>query len=166
MSKLFPITATVIAAMGVMNLARIDRTNLNVDSAQGIEAYSVLPEKVTAILGRACRNCHSERTEWPWYSAVAPFQWLMTADVYAARAHMNLSTWGRYTPEERTGRLIAICEMVAGNKMPPWYYRPMNYPSAWLSDVDKAAVCDWVKAEVQKSALTQDFNSENGEREE
>jgi hypothetical protein len=81
----------------------------------------------------------------------------MAADVYAARSHMNFSTWGRYTPEERTERLIGICEVVAGNRMPPWYYKPAHYPSAWILENEKKAVCDWAKAEVQRSLLTQNL---------
>ena len=78
---------------------------------------------------------------------------------------MNLSAWGRYTPEEQTERLIGICENVAGNKMPPWYYKPAHYPS-WLSEGDKKAVCDWTKSEVQRSTLTQNLASGKKEMEE
>ncbi|HJZ99086.1 MAG TPA: heme-binding domain-containing protein [Candidatus Solibacter sp.] len=164
MRKLYSITLAVVAATGLMNLARVDRTNPPVDPAQGIEAHTRMPANVAGIFRRACQDCHSERTDWPWYSAVAPFHWLMTADVYGARSHMNLSAWGRYTAEEQTGRLIGICEMVAGDKMPLWYYKPAHYPSAWLSASDKKAVCDWTKSEVQRSTLTQNLSSEEGDR--
>ena len=153
MRKLYSITLAVVVATGLMSLARIDRTNPPADPAQAIEAHTQMPANVTGIFRRACQDCHSERTVWPWYSAVAPFHWLMAADVYAARQHMNLSAWGRYTPEERTERLIGICEMVAAGRMPLWYYKPAHYPSAWLSEGDKRAVCDWAKAEVLRSAV-------------
>jgi len=159
MRRTYSIAAAAVAAIGIMNLPRVDRTNPPVDPQQGIEAYTRMPANVAAIFRRACQDCHSARTDWPWYSAVAPFHWLMTADVYAARDHMNLSAWSRYTPEEQTDRLIGICEMVAGGKMPLWYYKPAHYPSAWLSDGDKKAVCDWAKGEVQRSALTQSLTS-------
>jgi hypothetical protein len=48
--------------------------------------------------------------------------------------------------------LISICEMVASNRMPLWYYKPLHYPDAWLSGADRRAVCDWVKTQVQLSA--------------
>ena len=155
MRTLYSITLAVVAAMALMNLVRIDRANPTENPAQAIEAQTQMPSNVATIFRRACNACHSERTDWPWYSAVAPFHWLMSADVYAARNHMNLSAWGRYTPEERTDRLIGICENVAANKMPVWYYKPAHYPSAWLSESDKKAVCDWAKAEVLRSTLTQ-----------
>ena len=164
MRMLYSSTLAVIGAMCLMNLARVDRTNPAADPAQAIEAHTRMPANVAAVFRRACQDCHSERTEWPWYSAVAPFHWLMAADVYAARNHMNLSAWGRYTPEEQMERLIGICEKVADDKMPLWYYKPAHYPSAWLSDSEKKAVCDWTKAEVQRSALTQNVTSEKGDR--
>lgn len=163
MRKTYLLLAAVVAAAGLMNLARIDRTNPPEDPAETIWSQTRVPANVSAILGRACQNCHSDRTEWPWYSAVAPGHWLTTADVYAARQHLNLSTWGRYNEERRTGSLIAICEMVASGKMPLWYYKPAHYPSAWLSESDKKAVCDWSKAEVQRLTLAQNQGSEEKE---
>jgi hypothetical protein len=163
MQKRYLMTAVLVAAIGLMNLARVDRTNPREDRAETIEWQTQTPANVAAIFRRACQNCHSERTEWPWYSAVAPFHWLMTADVYAAREHMNLSTWGRYNEEQRTAALIGICEMAASSKMPPWYYQLAHSPSARLSDGDKKAVCDWVKTEVQRSAFAQTLNSGKGD---
>jgi len=163
MQKLYSIALALIGAVGLMNLARIDRTNPAVDPAQAIEAHTRVPSNVAGIFRRACQDCHSDRTEWPWYSAVAPFHWLMSADVYAARSHMNLSAWGRYTPEERTNRLIGICEMVVGNNMPLWYYKPAHYPSAWLSEGDKKAVCEWAKEEAVRLQVTQNLSSEKGD---
>ena len=163
MRKLYSVAAAVAAAIGLMNLATVDRTNPPESPAETIESQTRMPADVAAIFRRACRNCHSTRTEWPWYSAVAPFGWLMTADVYAAREHLNLSTWGHYNEEERTGSLIGICEMVASNQMPLWYYKPAHYPSAWLAESDKKAVCDWAKAEVRHSAAAQTLSSRRRE---
>lgn len=160
MRKFYSLVAAVAAAIVLMNLPRIDRTNPPEDPAETLASQTRITANVDAIFRRACENCHSERTARPWYSAVAPFHWLMTADVYAARQHLNMSTWGRYDEEERTGALIAICEVVASNKMPLWYYKLAHYPSAWLSEGDKKAVCDWSKAEVQRSPLTPNPRSE------
>ncbi len=139
--------AGLVAAIALMNAARIERRNTPVDDTSTIEAHTRMPQNVAAILGRACADCHTERTNWPWYSKVAPFQWMIAADVYGGRAHLNLSTWSRYKVEERSERLAGICEMVAGDRMPLWHYT-LAHPAARLSDSDKKAVCDWVKSEV------------------
>ena len=141
-----------VVVLGLMNVVTVDRVNLPVKPAESIESQTQMPQNVAAIFHRACQDCHTELTHWPWYSNIAPLMWLQAADVYGARDHMNLSTWGRYTEEQRTERLIAICRMVAGNKMPLWYYKLLHYPDAWLSEADKKAVCDWAKTEVLHSA--------------
>lgn len=148
MQKPILIVAVVVIGLGLMNVARVDRMNITVKPADSIEAQTQMPKNVAAIFHRACRDCHTESTHWPWYTNIAPFQWLITADVYAARDHMNMSMWARYTEQERTDRSIAICEMVAGNKMPLWYYKSLHYPSASLSDADKKDICDWAKAQA------------------
>ena len=49
------------------------------------------------IVERACQNCHSERTHWPWYSHIPPASWLLHRDVAHARDRFNLSRWEGYT---------------------------------------------------------------------
>src|SRR5215813_10235483 len=56
---------------------------------------------VANILGRACINCHSERTSWPWYSQLAPASWLIESDVKRARERLNLSHWDNLDPAEQ-----------------------------------------------------------------
>jgi hypothetical protein len=151
MAKLGLVVVVLIVVLALASLAKVDRRNMPVNPAESIEAQTQMPQSVAAIFHRACRDCHTELTNWPWYSNIAPFHWLMAADVYGAREHMNLSTWGRYTSEQQNERLIAICEMVAGDKMPLWYYKPLHYPDAWLSESNKKAVCDWAKSQVMSN---------------
>src|ERR1700758_1308613 len=56
---------------------------------------------VLQIFEKSCQNCHSEKTEWPWYSYVAPMSWMIEKDVHRGRSHMNLSRWNGYNPQEQ-----------------------------------------------------------------
>lgn len=49
--------------------------------------------RAEAIARRSCYDCHSNETEWPAYSYVAPMSWLVRKDVEDGRAAMNLSEW-------------------------------------------------------------------------
>jgi hypothetical protein len=40
---------------------------------------------------RACFDCHSNETVWPWYSNIAPASWLIYRDVAEGREHFNFS---------------------------------------------------------------------------
>ena len=48
-----------------------------------------------ALVKRACYDCHSNETKWPWYSNVAPVSWLVQNDVNEGREHVNLTEWDR-----------------------------------------------------------------------
>ena len=138
--------ALSLAGLAAMQFARVDRRNFRVDETDTIEARMPVPAPVSAILHRACRDCHTDQTVWPWYSAVAPAHWLMTADVNTGREHMNLSRWGRYRLGEQVARLNGICDMVRSGKMPLWYYRPLH-PSVSLSANDVAQLCAWTDSQ-------------------
>lgn len=97
---------------------------------------------VSATLRRACYDCHSHETTWPWYSYVAPVSWLVARDVHEGRRHMDFSTWGDYPPALKTKKLAGISTMVQQGEMPPWYYLPMHQ-NAKLSDDDVAEIAMW-----------------------
>jgi mono/diheme cytochrome c family protein len=80
---------------------------------------------------RACKDCHSNQTEWPWYSFVSPASWLVQRDVEEGRSHFNVSEWGR---AENHGDEAA--KLVRGGEMPPWFYLPAH-PEARLSDRER-----------------------------
>ena len=83
---------------------------------------------------RACYNCHSNETRWPWYSNVAPVSWLTQRDINGGRRHLNFSESNK--PQRHTGDVIK--EIKSGD-MPPWFYLPMH-PEAKLTDAEKSAL--------------------------
>ena len=52
-----------------------------------------------ALARQACFDCHSNETEWPAYSRMAPVSWLIQRDVAKGRAVLNFSEWQR--PQEK-----------------------------------------------------------------
>jgi len=99
-----------------------------------------------AIFERACQNCHSQRTVWPWYSHVAPASWLLARDVQQARAHMNLSQWPDYSAEERLQLLSEIGSAARNGKMPVQRYVWLH-PEARLTDAERQQIYRWSRAE-------------------
>jgi hypothetical protein len=87
-----------------------------------------------AIAQKACFDCHSNQTVWPWYSNVAPISWLLYHDVQEGRSHMNFSDWGRMGLSASK-----IESMIQSGEMPPIQYKLMH-PSAKLSDAEKQAL--------------------------
>jgi len=99
-----------------------------------------------AIVQRACQNCHSEKTVWPWYSRVAPASWLLERDVQQARMHMNLSRWQDYSPDERLGLLSEIGSAVRNREMPVQRYL-LLHSEARLTDAERQQIYRWTRSE-------------------
>jgi mono/diheme cytochrome c family protein len=89
-----------------------------------------------ALFRRACFDCHSNETAWPWYSHVAPVSWLLQNDVDGGRGHLNFTEWDR--PQRHATDVTA---QVQQGDMPPWFYLPMH-PAAKLSGAEKHALMD------------------------
>lgn len=87
-----------------------------------------------ALVVRACFDCHSNLTTWPWYSNVAPVSWLVLNDVVNGRRQLNFTDWGH--SDSGVGD---AAEAVRGGAMPPWYY-VLLHPGAKLSPAEKAAL--------------------------
>jgi len=104
---------------------------------------------VIQIVERSCQNCHSEKTEWPWYSYVAPMSWLIEKDVHEGRSHMNLSHWNEYDTAKQGEILASLSAVVRSRQMPlPRYLR--LHPNAQLSDAEIDLIYQWTRAERKR----------------
>ena len=101
---------------------------------------------VRAILERSCQNCHSERTEWPWYSYIAPASWRVEGDVAQARDHMNLSHWDEYTKENKDEILAQVSVVARSGEMPPARYTTIH-TNAKLSAEEREQNYQWARTE-------------------
>lgn len=116
------------------------------DSALPLVEGAALTPDTQRILDRACVNCHSERTRWPWYGYVAPASWLLERDVAKARQHMNLSRWNAYPVARRRELLAQMGVMTRGHLMPPPRYL-LLHKEAKLSAAEIDVLYQWERAE-------------------
>ena len=95
-----------------------------------------------ALAQRACFDCHSNETTWPWYSNIAPVSWLVQHDVEEGRQEVNFSDWGRGREGERPGELA---ESLNEGEMPmPMFL--VTHPDARLTAAEKAALIQGLRA--------------------
>ncbi|MBY0488590.1 MAG: heme-binding domain-containing protein [Gemmatimonadaceae bacterium] len=104
------------------------------------------PPAVREILRRACYDCHSNETSWPWYSRVAPVSWWVLDHVKEGRGEFNASEWNRMSDARKLRLPRRLWREVSGGEMPPWYYTPMH-PAAKLTAGDTAVLHAWYQAQ-------------------
>lgn len=113
----------------------------------------VAPPAVESVLRRACADCHSNQTRWPWYSGLAPLSWLVAHDVSEGRRRLNFSDWSAYAddPETEVHKLDEIAQAVARGDMAPWYYR-LLHREAHLDPADRDLLLAWVRSQSHLAA--------------
>ena len=130
----------------VIQFIRPARTNPPIDPSRTLEAAVTVPPQEAKILSRACADCHSNQTLWPWYSNVAPVSWFVIDHVNQGRRHMNFSAWlrpGIDDPAQYTRQKFrSACNRVKTGNMPLLSYL-LLHPSARLSPADVDAICGW-----------------------
>ena len=140
MKKLAVVAGSVlVVGFLAIQLVPVNRHNPPVESEVPASA------EVRSVLRRACYDCHSNETRWPWYSRIAPFSWLVAHDVSEGREELNFSTWNRLSTRKQIEALHESWEEVEEGDMPPWFYLP-PHPDARLSARDLAALRDWSRS--------------------
>ncbi|MGH9313488.1 MAG: heme-binding domain-containing protein [Vicinamibacterales bacterium] len=129
----------VVALVGAQAI-RPERTNPPVAEARTIKRQMSVPPAAGAVLERACRDCHSNRTDWPWYSHVAPVSWFVIDHVNHGRSHLNFSEWSSYQPDRRRELVDGICKQARDGTMPLPSYTWIHW-SARLSPADVNGLC-------------------------
>jgi hypothetical protein len=129
----------LVVVFAAAQLVRPDRTNPATDVSRTIQAHVGTASTLAAVLDRSCRDCHSNKTVWPWYTQVAPVSWLMARGVAEGRKAVNFSEWAGYPPAAQRTLLSASCDAASSGKMPGPY--TLLRPETRLSAQDVETIC-------------------------
>ncbi len=101
------------------------------------------PPEVMNVLGKSCYDCHSNQTDWPWYSYVNPVGWVIDYDVSHGREHVNFSNWQAYDARKQYHIRQEILEVVESGEMPLSRYLWLH-GDAELTPEDYIVIKKWV----------------------
>lgn len=104
------------------------------------------PAEVKAVLKRACYDCHSNHTQWPWYSHVAPVSWLVARDVHNGRHEVNFTDWPFFDQDDQDHIFEHTAKQMEKRAMPlPMYL--LMHPKARLTEDERRMLISWAKGE-------------------
>lgn len=116
-----------------------------------VNTYTI-PVRVGALVKGACYDCHSDNTDYPWYSNIQPVAWFMAGDVNDGKAKLNFSDFGSMSKRKQASRLQEIEMQLKNGSMPLVQYKLMH-ASARLSQDDIKLLVEWI--EQTKDSLAQ-----------
>ncbi len=134
------VLGVLVGLFAVMQIIPYGRTHSNPPTIAEPEWDS---PRTRELAVRACFDCHSNHTRWPWYASVAPMSWAVQFDVDVAREVVNFSEWNRtYALAVYSGK-----RTLDGN-MPPSKYM-VAHPEAQLTDAERAELARGLDATIK-----------------
>jgi hypothetical protein len=105
------------------------------------KSYAV-PDDVKQILSKACNDCHSNNTTYPWYSNIQPVRFWLDDHVNDGKKHMNFNEFSSFRIARQYKKLDECIEQVKEGEMPLESYTWIH-KEAKLSDAEKQKLFDW-----------------------
>ncbi|PYP88434.1 MAG: cytochrome C [Blastocatellia bacterium AA13] len=143
----------LVVLVVLAQFVRPAKTNPIVQADRSMQAHVKIPDDVAALLKRACADCHSDETVWPWYSNIAPVSWFVIDHVNHGRKHLNFSEWQNEAQSIPTRtldhRLEEILKEVKSGGMPLSSYT-LLHPEARLTDQERDRICNWASEERRR----------------
>ncbi|WP_370176449.1 heme-binding domain-containing protein [Leeuwenhoekiella palythoae] len=103
-----------------------------------------VPATVEKSLRVSCYDCHSNNTDYPWYSKIQPFAWYLEHHIKEGKAELNFNEWGNLSDRRKNSKLRSIINQIEDGEMPLDSYT-LIHRDAILSEANKSAVIEYMK---------------------
>ncbi|AWW31139.1 cytochrome C [Echinicola strongylocentroti] len=141
----------LLALLAIFIIIQFFRPEKNSSNAQPapLAADYVLTDEVTSILGRACNDCHSNSTDYPWYAHFQPVAWWLDGHIKDGKRHLNFDDFTNAPIARQNHKLEEIIEMVEEGEMPLSSYTALGmHPEADLTEKEKTTLIDWARSQM------------------
>lgn len=102
------------------------------------------PAKVQTILQTSCFDCHSNNTNYPWYSYVQPVRLFLDGHINEGKENLNFSEFGTYSKRKQRSKLDRMIKQIQSDEMPLDSYT-IIHKKAILTKKSKAVLLNWMK---------------------
>ena len=104
-----------------------------------------VPATIKNRLQVSCYDCHSNNTDYPWYSKIQPAAWYLEDHIQEGKDELNFNEWAEYSDRRKKSKLRSIISQIEEDKMPLDSYT-LIHRDAILSDEDKRMIIDYMTA--------------------
>lgn len=115
------------------------------DKSKDISLSYPVSDSVTALFNKACNDCHSNNTEYPWYAEVQPLGWWLNDHVIDGKKHFNLNEFNSYRIAKQYHKLEECIEQVKEGEMPLESYTVIH-KEARLSEAERETLVAWFES--------------------
>lgn len=143
------VVIVIVAGFIAIQFFRIDTTAKPAVPGETLESAVTVTPDVSQIFARACNDCHTNTTRYPWYTNIQPAAWFMNNHIQDARRKLNFDIFNTYTAKRKSQKIEEICDQVTSKEMPlPSYLWIHGDAVLTVSDIN--SLCDWSRQEKAK----------------
>jgi len=142
MSKKKKIGALILVIIIAIQFFRPSENTGEVYGANDITKTVEVPADVKVILERACMDCHSDHTNYPWYTNIQPVGWWLANHVKEGNSELNFSAFNTYKLKRKLHKFEEIAEQVKESEMPLNSYT-LLHSAARLNVEEREALVKW-----------------------
>ncbi len=107
------------------------------------KSYTI-PVEVQIILQKACYDCHSRNTNYPWYAAVQPFRLFLDKHIREGKKDLNFSEFGSYSKRKQVNKIKSMEKSIKNETMPLKSYLVLH-SEARLTNTERDQLIEWTK---------------------
>lgn len=133
-----------LAVLVIIQFIRPARNTSQETSPDHIASKHNIPADVKPILDKACNDCHTNNTYYPWYSNIQPVGWWLQYHVNEGKEHLNLSEFLSYDAKKQDHKMEELIEMVKEKEMPLNSYT-WTHTEARLTDQERQVLINWAE---------------------
>lgn len=144
------ILLSLLAIVVLMQFIRPSRNENNREEpANDITKVYPMPADVQKLLKVACYDCHSNNTQYPWYTNIQPVGWWMAHHVDEGKEELNFNEYASYSPKRQRNKLKRIREEVEEDEMPLGSYT-IIHRDARLTAQQKDLLIKWIDSTLNR----------------
>lgn len=119
--------------------------NESTDKTKHVSTLYAVPADVNTILTKACNDCHTNNTIYPWYASVQPITWWLDDHIKEGKKHLNFDEYSTYSLRKQYHKMEEVVEQVKEKEMPlnsyTWVHR-----DAKLTNDERVALTNWAQS--------------------
>jgi hypothetical protein len=123
------ILVVLLIVLLFIQFIRIDKTNPTWSAENDFLVATAADEEIATIIKTSCYDCHSNQTNYPWYTNIAPVSWWIKHHINEGREELNFSEWVTYKEKRKNHKMEECVELVEAGEMPMSSYTIMHSES-------------------------------------
>lgn len=133
----------LLLLLGLLQLIPQPKKNISLAITNNkFEQLYPMEDSILTILKTSCFDCHSNNTNYPWYSNIQPVAWFLNRHIVEGKAELNFDEFGNYSKRRQQSKLKAIVNQVKDGEMPLSSYK-LLHKKARLSGKERSMITKW-----------------------